>query len=306
MELRQLEDVVALVDEGQLTRAAGVCGVSQSGLSAAIRTLEDELGTVLFSRTTRSVYLTDAGRALLPHARAALAQAAAGRDAVVLASNTLSGCLRVGAEQCLGLVDVPSLLETFHRSFPLVDITFLQAGSHDLVRMVRGDDLDVAFIATTEHLGPVHVSEIGRRSSVVLVPPGHPLACAGEVSWNELEDREFIDFRETWGVRSLNDAAFGAHGVERRVSFTVDDIHTLIDLVHRGLGIALVPEHVAQKPQASGLVPLNLPEGTAPSWVVSTATAPHADPTAARLLQILAAGDEGADGGRHLVTPPRL
>ena len=104
MDLRQMEYLVALADEQQFTRAAAVCHVSQSGLSAAIRGLEEELGTTLFDRTTRRVVPTDAGLALLPHARTMLAQAAAARDAVVRATHELSGSLRVGAEQCLGML----------------------------------------------------------------------------------------------------------------------------------------------------------------------------------------------------------
>ena len=109
MDFRQMQYLVTLADEEQFTRAAAVCGVSQSGLSAAVRALEDELGTTLFDRTTRRVEPTAAGRALLPHARTMLAQAAAARDAVVRATRELSGSLRVGAEQCLGIVDVVSL-----------------------------------------------------------------------------------------------------------------------------------------------------------------------------------------------------
>lgn len=110
-----------------------MCGVSQSGLSAAIRGLERELGTVLFTRTTRHVEPTDAGHALLPYARELLSRASAGRDAVVRVTRELSGQLRVGAEQCLGVVDVPALLERFQRRYPQVTIHFSQAGSYDLL-----------------------------------------------------------------------------------------------------------------------------------------------------------------------------
>ena len=299
MDLRQLEYVVALADEGQFTRAAAVCGVSQSGLSAAIRNLEEELSSPLFARTTRHVSLTDAGHALLPFARSTLAQAAAGRDAVIHATNSLSGRLRVGAEQCLGLVDVPSLLERFHRRYPLVDIHFTQAGSRDLVDQVHADALDVAFVATTSHVGAISSFELGRRPIVLLVPPGHALSGSTSVRWSDLADLEFIDFRESWGVRSLNDAACEAQGVRRRIRCTVDDIHTLLDLIHRGLGIALVPQHVAEKSQADGLVRLSLPAGLTPSWIVSALTAAHAEPSAARLLEIL-----GLDGSELSAAPP--
>lgn len=288
MDLRQMEYLVALADEQQFTRAAAVCRVSQSGLSSAIRSLEEELGTRLFTRTTRRVEPTDAGRALLPFARSMLINATAGRDAVVRATHELSGTLRGGAEQCLGIVDVPPLLERFHRRYPLVSIHFAQAGSHDLVAQVRAGELDAAFVATTEHLANVRAVELGRRPVVVLCPPDHPLAArGGSVKWADLHEYDFIDFQESWGVRSLNDAECAAHGVSRRVRCTVNDIHTLLELVGRGLGIALVPRHIADKPQAANLVTANLPAESTPQWIVSAVTGTPSAVAALRLLDIL-------------------
>lgn len=284
-----MEYLVALADEQQFTRAAAVCRVSQSGLSAAIRSLEDELGTPLFARTTRRVEPTDAGLALLPHARTMLAQAVAGRDAVVRATHELSGQLRVGSEQCLGIVDVPSLLERFRRRHPLVDIHFTQAGSHDLVEQVREGDLDVAFVATSDHLSGMARTELGRWPLVLLCPPEHPLAGSARVDWADLRDQDFIDFQESWAVRSLNDATSATNGISRRVRCTVNDVHTLLELIQRGLGVALVPQHVASKPQAAGLVAVQLPQNATPQWVVSAVTGSPAAAFAPLLLEILSA-----------------
>lgn len=289
MDLRQMEYVVTLAEEQQFTRAAALCGVSQSGLSAAIRALEDELGTRLFTRTTRRVDPTDAGLALLPHARALLEQAAAGRDAVVRATHELSGTLRLGAEQCLGVVDVPPLLERFRRRYPHVDIAFTQAGSHELVAAVRAGELDLAFVATGDHLAGVRPVELGRREVVLVCPPGHPLAGSARAGWDALAEHDFIDFHPSWGVRSLNDAVCAARGVTRHVRCTVNDIHTLLDLVERGLGIALVPQHVAAKPQAARLTTVRLPQH---AWWVVSAVAAHAPSLAPRLLELLDAEDD--------------
>ena len=271
MDFRQMQYLVTLADEEQFTRAASVCGVSQSGLSAAIRALEDELGTSLFDRTTRRVEPTPAGLALLPHARTMLAQAAAARDAVVRATRELSGSLRVGSEQCLGIVDVVSLLDRVHRRYPLVDLDFTQAGSHELVRLVRDGRLDVACIATEEHLGAVSRVEFGRRPMILLAAPEHQLARVDSLTWDHLTDVDFVDFQESWAIRSLNDSMCLDHGVTRHVRCTVNDVHTLLDLVHRGLGAAIVPQHVGAKPQAAGLTALTMP-ATAPDWVVSAIT----------------------------------
>ncbi|HSK32735.1 MAG TPA: LysR family transcriptional regulator [Propionicimonas sp.] len=284
-----MEYMVALADEQHFTRAAALCGVSQSGLSAAIRGLETELGSELFSRTTRRVEPTDAGLALLPYARELLSQASAGRDAVVRVTRELSGQLRVGAEQCLGLVDVPSLLERFHRRYPQVTIHFTQAGSYDLLDMVRAGELDAAFVASSDHLGALDRVEIGRRPILLLCPPDHQLASKTKADWTDLDGLDYVDFHESWAVRSINDEVCRSHGVHRRVRCTVNDIHTLLDLVHRGLGAALVPQTIAAKPQAADLAVLQLPSDSA-EWVVSAVTAPRSAETAAavHLIELLA------------------
>ena len=71
MEIRQLECVVAIVDEGGFGRAAARLHVVQSAVSQQVARLERELGVRLFDRSTRLVRLTAAGRRLLPEARAA-------------------------------------------------------------------------------------------------------------------------------------------------------------------------------------------------------------------------------------------
>ncbi|WP_299305698.1 LysR family transcriptional regulator [uncultured Brachybacterium sp.] len=298
MELRQMEYVVALAEERHFTRAADLAGISQSGLSSAIRSLEAELGTPLFDRTTRRVEPTPAGSALVPHARAILDEAARARDAVVRVSRTVTGSLRIGAEQCLGLVDVSALLERFHRRYPLVETEFVQSGSHELVDAVRTGHLDVAFVATSRHLGAVRHLPLGHEPLVVLLPPGHPLATHAELSWELLDGQAFVDFGASWGVRTLNDESLAAHGVSRRVRCSVNDVHTLLDLVGRGLGIAIVPRHVAAKPQAEELVQASLPGATSMEWTVSAISPMHerTDIPAGMLLELLGETCSGTDG----------
>jgi DNA-binding transcriptional LysR family regulator len=289
MELRQMEYLVALADERQFTRAAEVTGVSQSGLSAAIRNLEVELGTKLFTRTTRKVEPTEAGLALLPFARTMLSSATEARDAVVQVSRELAGTLRVGAEQCLGVVDVSSLLERFHRRYPRVEIAFTQAGSHELLAGVRDGDLDAAFVATPDHVGVLPRVVLGQEPVVLLCPPDHPLASRAGVDRDELGGENFIDFHPSWAVRQLNDDAFAARGVHRRVRFTVNDVHTLLDLVDRCLGVALVPRHVAAKPQAARLIAVPVAPDGAADWVVSvvTGSGERSDSPAPHLVELL-------------------
>ncbi|MFD6446273.1 LysR family transcriptional regulator [Promicromonospora sp. NPDC060204] len=284
-----MEYLVAVADERQFTRAAELTGVSQSGLSAAIRNLEVELGTRLFSRTTRRVEPTEAGLALLPFARSMLSSATEARDAVVKVSRELAGTLRVGSEQCLGVVDVATLLERFHRRYPRVEIAFQQAGSHELLAGVRDGELDAAFVATADHVGVLPRTVLGQEPVVFLCPQDHPLASRATVDRADLGGESFIDFHPSWAVRQMNDDAFAARGVRRRVRFTVNDVHTLLDLVDRGLGVALVPRHVAAKPQAARLVALPVAADGAADWIVSMVTNPtdRIDSPAPHLTELL-------------------
>ncbi|GAB4095084.1 LysR substrate-binding domain-containing protein [Brachybacterium horti] len=308
MDLRQMEYVLALSEERHFTRAAALTGVSQSGLSSAIRSLESELGTPLFDRTTRRVELTAAGEALLPHARAMVDEAVRARDAVVRSTRTVSGSLRVGAEQCLGLVDVSSLLERFHRRYPGVATEFAQSGSHELVDAVRGGTLDVAFVATTRPPTSLRHQPLGGEPLVLVVPTDSDLASRTPLRWHDLAGRDFVDFSPSWGVRTLNDELLAAHAVTRRVRCSVNDVHTLLDLVSRGLGVAIVPRHVAAKPQAATLRTIPLPGAESPEWTVGAVSpiSPHADVPAVLLLELLGTPSPGTAEAEAVTpaTPP--
>ena len=280
MDLRQMEYFVALAEESQFTRAAEVTRVSQSGLSAAIKSLEDDLNAKLFTRTTRRVELTPAGRALFPHARNLLAEANAGRDAVTATIGAFTGSLRVGAEQCLGSINVPELVERFHRRHREVEITFTQAGSGELLRRMREGEVDLAFIAGTPETGDPSLRLTGldhltlaTEPLVLLAPPEHPLASQKSVTWDDLRDRTFIDLDGSWAIRVVNDEIFTKNKIPRRVAFTVSDIHALVDMINRGLGIAIVPQSISRKTIAADLRTLNLAVHRDPTWTVSAAYA---------------------------------
>ena len=87
----------------------------------------------------------------------------------------------------------------------------------------------------------------------------------------------------------LADAAFESRGLMRHVRFQVSDVHTLLDFVDRGLGVAIVPRHVSNKPQAERLVTVALPHD-APRWEVSVVQSRRAgaDSAAPHLLELVA------------------
>src|SRR5258708_39043583 len=94
MDIRQLEQFVAIAEERSFTRAARRLSYVQSALSVSIQSLERELGVRFFDRTTHRVVLTDAGEALLPSARRTLTSAEETRDLAAAVKGVLRGRLR--------------------------------------------------------------------------------------------------------------------------------------------------------------------------------------------------------------------
>jgi DNA-binding transcriptional LysR family regulator len=258
MELRHLEHFVAVAEEQNFTRAAQRLHLVQSALSVSVRSLERELGTSLFERTTREVRLTDAGRILLPEARRTLDAAASAQAAVQSAREGLRGTLRLGLMQVVGLVDIGPLIARFHRDRPLVDIRPRAAtgGSASLVADVRQGILDAAFVGVSNTDHPGLTSTMLSAEPVLLAcPPVHPLARRSAVSVSELAGEPLVDFTAGWGTRTMVDQLFATAGVERSVGIEVPDASIHAALVGAGLGLGILPESMIAAAGLTG-VPL--------------------------------------------------
>ncbi|WP_090046105.1 LysR family transcriptional regulator [Lentzea fradiae] len=248
MELRQLEHFLAVAEECHFTRAAKRLRIAQSGLSASIRALEVELGAPLFLRTTRQVELTQAGQALLPEARKALCSVESARDAVAAVRGLRRGTLSVGSLQCLHVVHLPAVLARFHEIHPGVELRMRQSGNAELVEEVRAGRLDLAFVTRQPKIADdLRVSTLASEPLVLACAPESPFARRESVGLAELAGQPFVDFNPDWGTRDEADRALAAAGVERRVAVEVNDVHSLLDFVAFGLGVALVPQSFTVK-----------------------------------------------------------
>ncbi|WP_394615000.1 LysR family transcriptional regulator [Lentzea sp. JNUCC 0626] len=281
MELRQLEYFLAVAEESHFTRAARRMHVAQSGLSASIRALEVELGAPLFLRTTRQVELTQAGRALLPEARRALASISAAKDAVAAVQGLLRGTLSVGSLQCLHVVHLPAVLARFHELHPAVELRMRQSGNADLVEEVRAGRLDLAFVTRQPKIADdLRVSTLASEPLVLACAPESPFAGRESVALEDLAGQSFVDFNPDWGTRDQVDRTLAAAGIDRHVAVEVNDVHSLLDFVIFGLGVALVPQSFALKTDRAHFVGLRGNVPGAETVVVTT----HAVGAAASVL----------------------
>lgn len=262
MELKQLQHFVAVAQERHFTRAAQRVHIVQSALSASVRALEDELGARLFLRNTRQVRLTSAGSALYDKALAVLHAAESAREAVAEVQGLRRGRLSVGSVQSLPpFLDLASLLSRFRALHPEVDIRLSQGTAGVLLEGLRDGGIDVAFLPLSDPPHGIATCVIACEPLVLACSTGHPLAGRTGLGVDALAGEPFVDFQPGAGTRRLIDKLFAAAGAERRTAFEVGDLGTVLDLVSRGLGVALLPETVARaRGPALGLARLAPPE----------------------------------------------
>lgn len=246
LDLRQLRYLVAVAEEGHVTRAAERLGMQQPPLSQQIKAMETYLGFQLFRRRPRGMELTESGRVLFEEARAILLRLEqAERDARSVARGE-QGQLRVGVAPTAPFHPlVPGVIRAFREAWPGVTVTLEECLSRQAVQGLSEARLDAAFVrAELPESAGMTVHRLLDEPMMVAVPVAHPLAAAATPrSLRDFAADSFIAFARVEGP-GMFDATVAAclkAGFTPRLGQEAPRITSTLGLVAAGLGIALVP-----------------------------------------------------------------
>jgi DNA-binding transcriptional LysR family regulator len=241
MELHQLRYVVAVAEEGSFTAAGQRELVAQPAVSAAVRTLERELGVQLFRRGRSGAQPTEAGVAVLAHARAALAAVAAARDVADEVTGLLRGRVAVG--MVVGCTS--TVLADFAAAHPAVEVVLVEGSGADLLAALSTGRLDLAWVGRAQPPpSGVETAVLYEEEQVAVLPlAGPPRGRALPVE--ELADHRLVALPPGTGGRAAIDAACAAAGVAPVVACEATGLEMVCLLAERGLGTGIVPASVA-------------------------------------------------------------
>ncbi|MFF4749762.1 LysR family transcriptional regulator [Streptomyces sp. NPDC002514] len=246
MDIRQLRYFVAVAQEANFTRAAELMHISQPGISAQIRQLENDLGATLLDRSGRTVALTAVGEVVLTHARSVLSSMEALRRAVDEMNGLVRGRLVVGMVTACTVEPLFDALSRFHLAHPGVEISLVEDDSATLVERVRAGSVDLALIGAARR-APEDLDgrQVISEPIVAAVPDGHPLAEKDGVTLAELTAHPLICLPEGTGVRATLDQAAAAHGLTPAVALQASAPAAVANLAERGLGVAVLSATMA-------------------------------------------------------------
>jgi DNA-binding transcriptional LysR family regulator len=244
VELRHLAALEAVGRTRSFGRAARELGYTQSAVNQQIAQLERNVGQRLVDRPggPRAVDLTDAGRLLLRHADAIVAQLDAAQADMAAFAEGAAGPLRVGIFQSVGARILPGLLRRFKEDWPRVEVSVREEiDASDLLRMLEHGELDLTFADLPLPEGPFDSVEVLTDPYVLLVQAGSELADRKAApSFRELGGRPIV----TWRHVGEPETYLRGRVPDLNIVFRSDDNGTLVGLVAEGLGVAVVPQLV--------------------------------------------------------------
>jgi DNA-binding transcriptional LysR family regulator len=248
-------------------------------------------------RSTRRVELTPAGAALIPEARRTLASARAAADAVAAVEGLTRGTLTLGVMQFGGLFDLAGLLARYRATFPGVRLKLEHASTAELGRFLHDGTVDMTFATDLNGASSDVVSMPLVRSPLVVCTTDAAFGRRRTIALATVADRAQVGFPPGWGVTTLVERVLHSVGIQPHVDLEVNDTNTLLDLVEAGLGVAIIPQAIAQL--RPSLHQLAITDGRW-HWTIGAqvlAPAP-ANPAARALWAMLTPAEEPADSVR--------
>lgn len=251
MELRHLRYFLAVAEEMHFGRAAERLNIVQPALSMQIRALEEELGGPLFVRTSRRVELTEAGSLLLTQARNTLAQAEHAKFIVQRSLRGEMGCVRVGfAGNAVFSGKLMRDLRAFHRAYPDVELIVQELPPQLQADAILAGQLDIGYTPDHRKLhAPALVAEqIGYWERRVAMSDDHPLATQSRLKVAMLATEPLIFYDAHDADEHLLNMLIQMLGHQPNIAHRTASTLSVLALAAAGLGVALIPEPLAQVP----------------------------------------------------------
>lgn len=248
---KQLLLFVTTAKTGSITRASELLGVSQPALTRGLAGFEKELGVLLFARTTRRLALTAEGQRFLPVAQRVLSDLDEAREVLTGRSDQLTGRVSLTMGNPVGGALMPSLLKTFMRRYPSVQIRVVESYGIETTRMVRSSEVDMG-IGTP--LGDIS----GLRCDLLLKAPLGVVYRPDKYKLNDgsMETLSSLPIlKESPNSTIIDLLRLNGSPIVSMMSKGIDvtSMNMQLALVQAGIGVAVLSALAASHPQAVNL-----------------------------------------------------
>lgn len=224
-----------VMETGSFTKVAEHMGYSQSAISQMIKTLEQEIGTVLINRKKDGISLTKDGEHFLPYIQSIYNAEESLRQKEREMRGMENSTIRIGTFTSVSRNILPSLMMRFKEIHPGVNFVLSQGEYTSIGKWVQNGNVDFGFV-NTEAVSDIKLKELFQDEMMAVLPMNHHLAEKSSVSLKELSQEAFILLDEGEYSVALN--AFKMHGIVPNIEYKVYDDYSILAMVCQGLGVS--------------------------------------------------------------------
>ncbi len=258
MDSHALGTFLAVYEEGGVSAAALKLGRTQSAISRRIALLEDQLGIPLFERIGKSMVLSQAGTALLPHARRVTAAVEDAATAVLSVASGGGGTLRLVCVGTLADAELTERLSRIREVFPGCDVRLQTATSDEVSSLVQRGAADIGLRYHEDPLPELNNCTVWQEELVIACSPRHHQAGANLKSLRELSAERWLAFpndanrEESYAATIF--AQFRVHNMPKLNWLPVDSLTAQKRLVEADFGIAMLQESAIAEELSRGAI----------------------------------------------------
>ncbi|MGB7192434.1 MAG: transcriptional regulator CynR [Collimonas pratensis] len=257
MLLRHIRYLLAVVEQGNFTRAAETLYVSQPTLSQQIRQLEETLGAQLLDRSGRVVRVTDAGEAYIAYARRALRELEAGQRAIHDVRDLVRGTLRLAMTPSLTSYLAGPLIARFNASYPGITLQLIEKTLDAIETALAADQVDLGLAFSQVRSAEISSQPLFDEKLCAVVGLAHPLAqraaaaatvtATAALTAGELGRQSLALLSSDFATRSFVDAYLRQQGIAPRIAVEANTISAIVEIVRRGGLVTILPEAIAHE-----------------------------------------------------------
>ncbi|MEW6737863.1 MAG: LysR family transcriptional regulator [Acidobacteriota bacterium] len=289
LEIRHLRLIMAIAEEGSVTRAGDRLHLTQSALSHQLRDAEEKLGTPLFLRLNKRLILTPAGEKLLGWSYKILDSLQRASEDIKQISSNKQGVLRIstGCYTCYHWL--PTVLKPFHKKYPRVDVQIVVEATDEPIEALLDGKIDMAIISWQVRDRRINLHPIFKDELVAAMHPDHPLATRPYLNASDFADQHLLVYSLPVEEITLFQKFLIPAGIMPKQVSQVKLTEAMIEIVKAGLGIcAMARWAIAPQTAAGELCALPITKrGFYRQWSAATIKSKTAPPFLAEFAKLL-------------------
>ncbi len=252
MDIRALRAFVAVAETESFTRAGRRLKVTQSAVSQQVRSLEQSLGTPLFTRQSRNIALTQAGDVLLPYARQIIAKVEEATAVVSDFEAAGRGRIAIGAGGEICQHVLPDILGEFTSRFGKIEVRVVSGFTEQTLKHTLEGSVDIGFLLLPVTNSALVVEELPRDELVAIAPPGHDWEGLERVRAKDIVGQPFVAYARASGTFRIVERFLLEAGVFPSLAMEIGDLEAVKKMVEAGLGVSVVAGFAVREEVAAG------------------------------------------------------